>query len=176
VVSLKTLFLLLFLAAPCWAQEALIGRQGILHSGPHACKNSDTVTWKNDTGRTLHIKMLDAFTGMGGGSKADFSFGVTRSSDGTLLAINNWDHYAEPTSQEATRFHQSFSPDYIELSPTDSLSLEVGCMPYSRNATYEVAVSIWYSFGPMLGALSGPLPSVDVGQNLETPVWSMHAP
>jgi hypothetical protein len=118
----------LIVAVPVFGGE-LTGVQAF-NTGAFPCAGTvDFYNWENNTGRDLQIKKVDIWQGMTKGGIADFIVALYRAEDGAVIAIQGWDHYAEPTAQTTSQY--KFSPDYVLLRHKERLSLHVGCSSFS---------------------------------------------
>ena len=90
------------------------------------------------------IRKGQLWMGMNGGSIADLGFMVVRDRDKTFLFRGNWDHYAEPTGINDQIVDMDFSPDYILLTPFDTVTLYYHCQGFgSELGAGHIIVNLW---------------------------------
>jgi len=103
--------------------------------------------WTNDSGAVLDIWQVQVWLGMDIGGRGDFWFTLSRASDGSVLALTNWDHYRDPTGPHAV--HMDYAPNPMTLEPGDALVLVYGARrwnplwPVVMRA--HVSVTIWFT-------------------------------
>lgn len=117
----------------------------IFNTGAFECtreKSLRTMTWESN-GFWL-VRKGQLWMGMNGGTNADLGFFVTRDRDNTFFFRGNWDHYAEPTGINDQIVNMDFSPDYILVTPFDTLTLYYHCQSFGeRLGAGHIIVNLW---------------------------------
>jgi len=91
--------------------------------------------------------MLQVWMGMDIRGKGDFWFRLTRESDGSILGLTNWDHYADPTGPHHIVYN--YAPNWMDVHPKDVLTLKYGARRWNPLWPFvmrgHLAVTIWYT-------------------------------
>lgn len=88
----------------------------LVDTGPYLANHSvHRLTWTNDSGRRLSIYKAYIWTGFDRGGVADVQVEARRASDNSYIAIQQWDHYTDPTvPQHGQQFDYS-TPMLLDL-------------------------------------------------------------
>lgn len=134
---------------PSLAFAADLKSAWVVDTNPFLCENqpSQQATWTNNTGGTIYIRQTVTFMGVDMGGKGDFFVMVERVSDGAVLQMTNWDHYAEPTGLH--NLVDNYAPHYFALPPGDSLRVTYDCtLPGQPSKHGHVITRILYTDSP----------------------------
>jgi len=113
----------------------------VFNSGILGCSDVTHYTqWANPTGQTIYIRSCLVWMGSTGGSVMDIVTAIVRTSDNNLLIAYGQDAYT-PSSGSPIHLVKSFTPTYIPLGSTDSLTIVYFCHGPAVMHTYSI---IWY--------------------------------
>jgi hypothetical protein len=94
----------------------------LVDTGPYlANAHFHSVKWTNNSGRSLAIYKAYVWTGFDRGGIADVHIDLRRESDGSFIALMQWDHYGDPTLPQQGQQFDYGSP--MVLDPGESVSI-----------------------------------------------------
>ena len=113
----------------------------LLNTGPYlANSNVHELSWTNSSGRALAIHKVYLWTGVDRGGIADVHIEARRGSDGSYIAIQQWDHYADPTVPQHGEQFDYASPMMIDPGETDHdhAFRQWSCAPFSCSSCVDL--------------------------------------
>ncbi len=97
------------------------------------------IRWENDTGKTLTLSRVYLWSGVQAATVADVHAELRRLSDGCLLALNQWDHYAEPNAPNSGLYVEQ---DQVTIAPGDAIDLLYRTSPVPGHVSQHCA-AVW---------------------------------
>lgn len=117
---------------PARADGSLVSA-GIIDTGPYTGDSTmREAVWVNKSGRELEIHQVYLWAGVDIGARADVHAEVRRSSDDSILAILQWDRYAEPSAPDNHAVFRYQAP-YMRIAQGDAIKLRYRMVPFNGN-------------------------------------------
>ena len=112
---------------------------------------SEFTQWVNED-ETIQIWKVQIWMGMDIMGRGDYWFRLIRNSDESLLGLNNWDHYSEPSGANDNVMIYDYAPNYFEIKKDDSIGLYYGTKRWNPIWPFvmrgDISVTIWYTEVP----------------------------
>lgn len=106
----------------------------VFDTGPYMSNGEIKQTrWINQLSKTIRVTKSYLWTGMEMGGNGDVHVELRRDSDGSILHILQWDHYADPVAPNHGAF-LDYSPNYFEIDNGGTLSLVYFSVPIGQPA------------------------------------------